>query len=271
MRALFSKWPLGALSAEDTGSLPRVSPPVEELMASAWRVPLTLIHIKGCDVWEQMSRSGDDTWRTAHSTAGRKVCWEVSISSSAAEGMTPCCEIMSSRSVPSGITPADTPRPRRSLRSLTFWPVNDHRPPPPPFPLSTRAHLPSIHSGSTASGYWRKRKQETETRLWATSVGKHKHFLVSCIINQLSRGVFRTGNLCHPIAPPQEPPALKRESRKTDINIKCNGDQFLRLLLLVLYISARASWNQYSSLRVTCFPEKRSCFMEKHCCEKKRP
>lgn len=55
-------------------------------------------------------------------------------------------------------------------------------------------------------------------------------FFVSCIINQTSRGVFRTGSLCHPIAAPQEPLVLTWDSRKTHINIQCNGDQLLRLL-----------------------------------------
>lgn len=152
-------------------------------MASAWRVPLTLIHIKGRDVLEQMSRSGDDTWLTAHSTAGRKVCWEVPISSNAAEGMTPCCEIMFSRSVPSRITPADTlaHAGRSAVRPFDPWTT--------PLPLSTRTHEPTtprstpgpLHQVTEEKGN-KKLKPASEPHLWVNTNIFWCHALsISCL------------------------------------------------------------------------------------------
>lgn len=129
----------------------------------------------------------------------------------------------------------------------TVWPFDPWTTPP------THRHYrhPTIHSSPVnpvSKGEERRNWRPPRSHI----CGQTPTFCVSCIINQLSRGVFRTGNLCHPIAPPQELPVLQWDSRKTHINIKCNGDPFLRLLLL-LSIWARASWNQSSSLCHICF------------------
>lgn len=102
------------------------------------------------------------------------------------------------------------------LSDETSWPVT----PPTISPLQ-----------SSESDFWRggggennnkKLKPASEPYLWV-----NKNIFVSCIINQLSRGVFQTGNLCHSIAPPLELAPVKPDSHPADINIKCRGDQLL--------------------------------------------
>lgn len=198
-------------------------------MASAWRVPLTPVHIKGRDVLEQMSGSAGDTWVTAHLTACRKVCREVSISSNAAEAPKPHCEIMFSCYVLFRITATDT---RTHAGRSTVW----------PFDLRSTCR-PSVHSSPV-----NRVSEEKERRNRAISVGKHKHF--SCHALSISRLAGFSEQVISVIQslhrrsrPPWNGIAAKQTLILSTTEIRLSSP----LLLLVLGISARASWNQYSS------------------------